>query len=148
MSNDFTKMEIHLITEIIKTGTLNYSDLKTFENLTMVLTNLAMINYKLFKKITIIQIDEFDTNLNSLDYLKGLINSHVPYTLFMIVTTPSLYAGISRINPSLFDRLEKANYKIDLAGSDSFDEINNIVLQYVLHYNRELSSSEKKDLYL
>ena len=146
MSNDFTKIEIQLIIEIIKTGTLNYSDLKTFENLTMVLTNLAMINYKLFKKITIFQIDEFDTNLNSLDYMKGLINSHVPYALFMIVTTPSFYTDISRINPSLFDRLEKANYKIDLAGSNSFDEINSIVLQYVLHYNSELSSSEKKDI--
>jgi len=146
MSSDFTKIETQLITEIIKTGTLNYSDLKTFENLTMVLSNLAMINYKLFKKITIFQIDEFDTNINSLDYLKGLINSHVPYALFMIVTTPSLYADISKINPSLFDRLEKANYKIDLAGSNSFDEINNIILQYVLHYNNELSSSERKDL--
>src|SRR5690349_8186373 len=28
MSKDFTKMEIHLISEIIRTGTLNYSDLK------------------------------------------------------------------------------------------------------------------------
>lgn len=146
MSKDFTKIEVRLISEIIKTGTLNYSDLKTFENLTMVLTNIAKINSKLFKKITVFQIDEFDTNPNSLDYMKGLINSHVPYSLFMIVTTPSYYADISRINPSLFDRLEKANYKIDLAGSNSFDEINDIVLQYVLHYNKELTAFEKKDL--
>ena len=36
------KVEIHIIIEIIKKGTLNYSDLKTFENLTIVLTNLAI----------------------------------------------------------------------------------------------------------
>ena len=78
MSKDFTKIEINLITEIVKTGTLNYSDLKTFENLAMVLSNMAKINYKLFNKITIFQVDEFDTNPNSLEYLKGLINSHIP----------------------------------------------------------------------
>lgn len=146
MSNDFTKMEIHLISEIIRTGTLNYSDLKTFENLVMVLTTLATINVKVLNKITIFQIDEFDTNPASLEYLKGLINSHIPHAIIMIVTTPSYYTEISRINPSLFDRLEKANYKIDLAGSNSFDEINGIVLQYILHHNAKLSASERKDL--
>ncbi len=146
MSKDFTKIEIHLITEMIRTGTLNYSDLKTFENLTMVLTTMAKINFKLFNKVTIFQIDEFDTNPSSLEYLKGLINSHIPYAILMIITTPSYYAEISKISPSLFDRLEKANYKIDLAGSNSFDEINDIVLQYVLHYNGELTGQEKKDL--
>lgn len=146
MSKDFTKIEMQLIAEIIKTGTLNYSDLKTFENLTMVLSTIALINYKLFNKITIFQIDEFDTNLNSLEYLKGLINSHIPYAILMIVTTPSYYAEISKASPSLFDRLEKANYKIDLAGSNSFDEINDIVLEYVFHYNDKLTTLEKKDL--
>lgn len=146
MSKDFTKIEMHLITEIIKTGTLNYSDLKTFENLTMVLATMAKINFKLFNKVTVFQIDEFDTNSNSLEYLKGLINSHIPYAVLMIVTTPSYYAAISKASPSLFDRLEKANYKIDLAGSNSFDEINDIVLQYVIHYKGDLTEPEKKDL--
>lgn len=146
MSKDFTKIEMQLITEIIKTSTLNYSDLKTFENLTMVLSTIAKINYKLFNKITIFQIDEFDTNPNSLEYLKGLINSHIPYAILMVVTTPSYYAEISKSSPSLFDRLEKANFKIDLAGSNSFDEINDIAIQYVLHYNDKLTALEKKDL--
>ncbi|HEX5904592.1 MAG TPA: hypothetical protein VFY50_00930 [Candidatus Nitrosocosmicus sp.] len=146
MSKDFTKIEINLITEIVKTGTLNYSDLKTFENLAMVLSNMAKINYKLFNKITIFQVDEFDTNPNSLEYLKGLINSHIPYSVLMIVTTPSYYSEISKLSPSLFDRLEKANFKIDLAGSNSFDEINDIALQYVLHYNNKITDLEKKDL--
>ncbi|MDR4492530.1 MAG: hypothetical protein R2685_16815 [Candidatus Nitrosocosmicus sp.] len=146
MSKDFTKMEIHLVSEIIRTGTLNYSDLKTFENLVMVLKALAAINIKLLNKITIFQIDEFDTNLSSLEYMKGLINSHISYAMLMIVTTPSYYSEISRLSPSLFDRLEKANYKIDLAGSNSFDEIDGIVLQYILHHNPKLSSSERKDL--
>ena len=49
----------------------------------------------------------------------------------MLITTPSYYSDISHISPSLFDRLEKANYKIDLAGSNSFEEINDIVLEYI-----------------
>lgn len=146
MTTDFSKMEIHLISEIFRTGTLNYSDLKTFENLIMVLSTLATINTKLLNKITLFQIDEFDTNIASLEYLKGLINSHIPYAILMIVTTPSYYSEISRISPSLFDRLEKANYKIDLAGSNSFDEINDIVLKYISHHNNQLSALEKKDL--
>lgn len=146
LSDSFSKIEIKLITEIIKTGTLNYSDLKTFENLTLVLNTIASINYKLFKKLTIYQIDEFDTNLQSLDYIKGLINSHISNSVLMLITTPSYYADISKINASLYDRLERANYKIDLAGSNSFDEINDIVIAYVQYFNNNLSEQEKLDL--
>jgi hypothetical protein len=146
MSNDFSKVEILIIFEIIKKGTLNYSDLKTFDNLMLVLTNVSSINYKFFNKVTLFQIDEFDANNQSLDYIKGLINFHIPYSILMLITTPSYYSDISRVNPSLFDRLEKANYKIDLAGSSSFEEINDIVLEYIRHNTNELSDINKNDL--
>jgi hypothetical protein len=146
MSNDFSKVEILIIFEIIKKGTLNYSDLKTFDNLMLVLTNVSSINYKFLNKVTLFQIDEFDANNQSLDYIKGLINFHIPYSILMLITTPSYYLDISRVNPSLFDRLEKANYKIDLAGSNSFEEINDIVLEYIRHNTSELRDSDKNDL--
>ena len=62
----------------------------------LVLTSLSSINYKLFNKVTIFQIDEFDSNKQSLDYIKGLINSHIPYSILMLITTPSYYSDISR----------------------------------------------------
>ncbi len=146
MSRDFTEMEINLISEIVKTGTLSYSDIKTFDNLLLILTTISRINYKLYNKITIFQVDEFDSDSQTLDYMKGLINSHIPYSVVMFITTPSYYSEISRINPSLFDRLEKANYKIDLAGSNSFDEINDIVLEYLAYNNDDLSDIDKIDI--
>jgi hypothetical protein len=146
MSNDFSQVEIRMIFEIIKKGTLNYSDLKTFDNLLLILSTISSINYKFFNKVTIFQIDEFDANVQSLDYIKGLINSHIPYTILMLITTPSFYSDISRVSPSLFDRLEKANYKIDLAGSNSFDEINDIVLEYIKQNIPDFSNVDKNDL--
>ena len=146
LSNDFSKVEIQIIFEIIKKGNLNYSDLKTFDNLLLILTSISSINYKFFNKITIFQIDEFDANKQSLDYVKGLINSHIPYSILMLITTPSYYSDISRVSPSLFDRLEKANYKIDLAGSNSFDEINDIVLEYINQNTTDLNDTDKNDL--
>jgi hypothetical protein len=101
---------------------------------------------KFFHKITIFQIDEFDANIQSIDYIKGLINSHIPYSILMLITTPSYYSDISRLSPSLFDRLEKANYKIDLAGSNSYDEINDIVLEYVEQNASKLTDDDKTDL--
>jgi hypothetical protein len=146
MSNDFSKVEILIIFEIIKKGTLNYSDLKTFDNLMLVLTNVSSINYKFFNKVTLFQIDEFDANNQSLDYMKGLINFHIPYSILMLITTPSCYSDISSVSPSLFDRLEKANYKIDLAGSNTFEEIDDIALEYIRQNTDELSDINKSDL--
>jgi hypothetical protein len=146
LSLDFSKMEIQIIFEIIRKGTLNYSDLKTFSNLILVLTSLSSINFKFFNKITIFQFDEFDSDGQTLEYIKGLINSHIPYSILMLITTPSYYSDISRVNPSLFDRLEKANYKIDLAGSNSYDEINDIVLEYIRKNAPNLNESDKTDL--
>jgi hypothetical protein len=64
----------------------------------------------------------------------------------MLITTPSYYNDISRINPSLYDRLEKANYKIDLAGSNSYNEIKDIVLEYVIRNSTDFKKEYKIDL--
>ena len=146
LSNDFTKSEIQLIVEIIKNGNLDGFVLKSFDDLISTLNNLSSLNLKFFHKITIFQIDEFDANIQSIDYVKGLINSHIHYSILMIITTPSYYSDISRVSPSLFDRLEKANYKIDLAGSNSYDEINDIVLEYVEQNASKLADTDKTDL--
>jgi hypothetical protein len=146
LSENFSKVEIQLLFEIIKRGNLNYYDLKTFDNLMLILTSLSSINHKLFNKITVFQIDEFDSDKQTLDYVKGVINSHIPYSVLMLVTTPSYYSDISHFNPSLFDRLEKANYKIDLAGSNSFEEINDIVLEYIKHNTADFNDEFKRDL--
>ena len=144
--HDFSKNEIQIIFEIIKKGNLNYFDLKTFDNLMLILSTLSSINYKLLDKVTIFQFDELDSNKQSLDYIKGLINSHVPYSILMLITTPSYYSDISHISTSLFDRLEKANYKIDLAGSHSFEEINDIVLEYIKQNTPDFNNESKMDL--
>jgi hypothetical protein len=146
LSNDFSQSEIQIIFEIMKKGTLDNFDLKTFDNLILILNSLSSINFKFFHKITIFQIDEFDANKQSLDYIKGLINSHISFSILMLLTTPSYYSDISRVSPSLFDRLEKANYKIDLAGSNSFDEINDIVLEYIEQNKSKLSEFDKTEL--
>jgi hypothetical protein len=146
LSNDFSNAEIQIIFEIIKKGTLDSSGITTFDNLVLILNSLSSVNFKLFNKITIFQIDEFDANKQSLDYIKGLINSHISYSVLMLITTPSYYSDISRVSPSLFDRLEKANYKIDLAGSNSFEEINDIVLEYIEQNASGLNEIDKTDL--
>ena len=64
----------------------------------LVLSTLSSINYKLLDKVTIFQIDELDSNKQSLDYIKGLINSHVPSSILMLITTPSYYSDISHIS--------------------------------------------------
>ena len=72
-----------------------------------------------------------DTDIHSMDILKALINAHVPSALLLLVFNTVAYYEIRNTNVSLFDRLEKANYKIDLAGSNTLDEISDIVLEYM-----------------
>ena len=48
----------------------------------------------------------------------------------------------------MFDRLEKANYKIDLAGSNTFEEVNDIILEYIRYHDvgSQFSKEDEKDL--
>jgi uncharacterized protein YpuA (DUF1002 family) len=67
----------------------------------------------------------------------------------MLILTPSSYLKIASENSSIYDRLEKANYKIDLAGSNSFEEISDIVLEYIKFYNfnTTITDDQKNELF-
>jgi hypothetical protein len=66
----------------------------------------------------------------------------------MLIFTPASYDEISRTSISVFDRLEKANYKIDIAGSNTLEEIIDIVLEYVRHHDvsKSLAEEDERDL--
>ena len=95
------------------------------------LSAIARLNLKFLGKVTILEVDEFDANQDSIDFIKAIVNAHLPSTILLLITTPSLYDDVRNASASIFDRLEKANYKIDLAGSSTFDEVYDIVLEYI-----------------
>jgi hypothetical protein len=101
------------------------------------------MNLELLKKLTIFEFDEFDSKKDSLDFIKAIINAHIPSAILILILTPSAYDEIKKENPSVFDRLEKANYKIDLAGSNTLSELTDIIFEYIKHYDENnLFSSE------
>src|SRR5207244_13312490 len=59
------------------------------------------------------------------------------WSIVMLILTPSSYQEIRQNSISLFDRLEKANYKIDLAGSNSSEEVADIILEYIRFFDNE-----------
>jgi hypothetical protein len=112
------------------------------------LSAIADINLKLLNKITIFQFDEFDSKRESLEFIKAIINVHIPSSILMLILTPSSYDEIKKENSSVFDRLEKANYKIDLAGSNTLGELKDIIFEYIKHYdeNKHFTSDQENDL--
>jgi hypothetical protein len=101
------------------------------------LSAIADINLKLLNKITIFQFDEFDSKRESLEFIKAIINAHIPSSILMLILTPASYDEIKKENASVFDRLEKANYKIDLAGSNTFGELKDIIFEYIKRYDEK-----------
>jgi hypothetical protein len=95
------------------------------------LSLIINLNHQLLNKVTIFQFDEFDSDGESMEFIKAIINFILPSSMVMLIMTPASYDVIRKKNISLYDRLEKANYKIDLAGSNTFSEINDIVLEYI-----------------
>jgi hypothetical protein len=83
-----------------------------------------------------------------MSFVKAIINAHLPSTILMLILTPYAYEQIRNANNSVFDRLEKANYKIDLAGSNTPEEILDIVSEYIKHYDngKNFSGKEENDL--
>ena len=122
--------------------------METLEDALASLSAIAVLNLKFLKKLTVFQIDEFDCDKVSLDVIKAVINAHLPSSIVTLNLTPSAYEGIRLINTSVFDRLEKANYKIDLAGSNTFEEVNDIILEYIRFHDdgRQFSKENEKDL--
>ncbi len=129
--SDYNNYEISLIKKIINDEFYNANDITSLEEMLAILDSIASINMKFLNKLTLLEIDEFDSNTDSMDFVKALINAHTRSTILLLITTPLIYDTIRSSNPSLFDRLEKANYKIDLVGSSTFDEIVDIVLEYI-----------------
>jgi hypothetical protein len=72
----------------------------------------------------------------------------LPYTVLLVVLTPAAYEDIRNCNASLYDRLEKANYRIDLAGSNALEEISEIILEYITsgRKHKPIDISEQADI--
>lgn len=123
-------------------------NVETLEDALASLSAIALLNMRFLKKVTVFQIDEFDSDKVSIDVIKAIINAHLPCCIITLNLTPSAYEGIRSINASLFDRLEKANYKIDLAGSNTFEEVNDIILEYIRFHDNgnQFSKENEKDL--
>lgn len=137
----FSKNDISIIKIIIQ-DLFEEKESITLIDMLNRLSTLSKINLKLFNKISLYQFDEFDNNEQTLSFMKALINTHIPNTVLMLILTPASYLKIASEDSSVFDRLEKANYKIDLAGSNSFEEISNIVLEYIQFYNNNTAITE------
>ncbi len=125
-----------------------FNEAKTLEEIIENMAALAKLNLKFLKKLTLLEIDEFDADKESMAFVKAIINAHLPSTALLLILTPFSYEQIRTNNISVFDRLEKANYKIDLAGSNTFEEILDIILEYIRYYDKgkNFTSQEEKDL--
>jgi hypothetical protein len=150
LADHFSTPEIYMIQSILSNRFLsNHTEAISLEETIINLSVLAKINFTFLNRISVFELDEFDSDGHSMDILKALINAHLPSTLLLLVLTPSAYEQIRNTNLPLYDRLEKANYKIDLAGSNTLDEISGIILEYIdaAQKNSSLSISERDDLF-
>jgi hypothetical protein len=149
LRKEFSTVEISILKLIIE-GKLrvNAYNVATLEDIIASVSALAHLNFKFLKKLTIFQIDEFDTDEESLGFVKAVINAHLPSTALMLILTPSSYEEIRRKDISVFDRLEKANYKIDLAGSNILEEILDIAFEYIKYNDSKhaFTVDEERDL--
>jgi hypothetical protein len=120
----------------------------TLEDIIASLAALARLNLKYLSKLTLFQLDEFDVDKESVEFVKAVINAHVPAATLMLIFTPSSYDDIRKANVSVFDRLEKANYKIDLAGSNTLEEVIDIALEYIRFHDATkcFTEQEERDL--
>ncbi len=150
LDDEFSPVEITMLKRIIRGSFKHDSEdpTTTLEDIIENLKALAKLNLKLFNKITMFQIDEFDCDKQSMELIKAVINAHLPATVLMLIFTPASYDEIRRTSISVFDRLEKANYKIDIAGSNTLEEITDIVLEYIRHYDvtKSLTEEYERDL--
>ena len=149
LCEEFSPIEITILKLVIE-GNLraDAQNVATLEDIIASMTALAQVNLKFLHKITLFQIDEFDSGKESVEFVKAVINAHLPATVLMLILTPSSYDEIRRTTVSVFDRLEKANYKIDIAGSNTLEEIVDIVLQYIRHHDvtKSFTVEHERDL--
>ena len=137
LRDEFSEIQIDLIKGIVGDKFRGDSaNVRTLEGVLNSLSAIANLNFRLLNKLTIFQFDEFDSNKETLETIKALINAHIPSSLLMLIMTPASYNEIKKENASVFDRMEKANYKIDLAGSNTVTELLDIIFEYIRHYDK------------
>ncbi|MGI0082090.1 MAG: hypothetical protein ACREAF_05025 [Nitrosopumilaceae archaeon] len=136
----FNYYESTIIRNII---TNSFDSVENLEELLGRIAAISKLTHRFLDKIVLYEIDEFDGNRDSIEFVKGIINAHLPASVLLLISTPSGYAEVQRINPSVFDRLEKANYKIDLAGSNTVEELTEIVLEYIKHNDKKGKFNQK-----
>lgn len=138
----FNYYESNLIRNVI---TNSFESISNLEELLGMVSALSKLTHRFLGKIMLLEIDEFDGNKDSIEFVKGIINAHLPSCVLLVISTPSGYAEIQGMNPSVYDRLEKANYKIDLAGSNSADELVEIIIEYIKHSEKDGKFGEKEE---
>jgi hypothetical protein len=149
LSREFSPIEVVMLKLIVEGRfRADAQNVSTLEDIIASLAALASINLRFLKRITVFQLDEFDADRETLEFVKAVINAHVPAATLMLIFTPSSYDDIRRANASVFDRLEKANYKVDLAGSNTYEEIMDIVMEYIRHHDASkcFTTEEERDL--
>jgi len=149
LSSDFSEIQIQIIRSLIEDRLRSdVTKVRSLEGVINSLSSIADMNLKLLNKLTIFQFDEFDSKKESLDFIKAIINAHIPSSILILILTPSSYDEIKKENSSVFDRLEKANYKIDLAGSNTLSELKDIIFEYIRHYDESklFTSDHESDL--
>ncbi|MFQ5969872.1 MAG: hypothetical protein ACE5J2_05215 [Nitrososphaerales archaeon] len=135
---EFSVDERMVIKSVVFGHFRDVSDVTGLEGMLARLSAISRLNLTFLGKITMLEIDEFDSNQDSIDFVKAVVNAHLPSTVLILIATPSLYDDIRNASASVFDRLEKANYKIDLAGSSRFDEVSDIVLEYIRQHVKDI----------
>jgi hypothetical protein len=149
LSSDFSEIQIQIIRSLIEDRLRSdVTKVRSLEGVINSLSSIADMNLKLLNKLTIFQFDEFDSKKESLDFIKAIINAHIPSSILILILTPSSYDEIKKENSSVFDRLEKANYRIDLAGSNTLSELKDIIFEYIRHYdeNKLFTSDHESNL--
>lgn len=149
LSKEFSPVEIAILKLVIEGKfRADAQNVATLEDVIASLAALSSLNLKFLRKLTLFQMDEFDSDKESVEFVKAVINAHLPSTILMLIFTPFSYNEIRRANVSVFDRLEKANYKIDLAGSNTLEEIIDIVLEYIRHHDatKSFTAEAERDL--
>lgn len=129
----FNYYESTLIRNVI---TNSFDGIQNLEEMIGMVTSISRLAHRFLGKITLLEVDEFDGNKDSIEFVKAMINSHLPACILLLISTPSGYAEVQSVNSSVFDRLEKANYKIDLAGSNSKEELAEIAAEYIRHTDK------------
>lgn len=138
LEDKFTEYERELIFYIIN-GELTEKarSVSSLGDTMKLLSLIIKLHHQLLNKVTIFEFDEFDTESISMEFIKGIINYILPSSIVLLILTPASYNELRKKNIPLYDRLEKANHKVDLAGSNTYSEINDIVLEYIRNNNTE-----------